>query len=1017
MSIKNGEVYYIWLTSKCIPMKRPLLVPCLFAVAAIATSCSQQVIQNEFVKLDLRSPNEIHLTDKMSDKTTDFTGSAFSFVIDGREYRSENLPEPKISVTSESLTFYYPDSLYPVKVLYELKPGWKFFSRQLLIESRSGKAFKINKISQIRVRCENNVKERFKLTGGKYGLSLRFAEPSPQAEKAAGCFVLVQNPFTLYDGEGQNLDISYEPEMNWNPADGPFPSDRLCIGMYELSGTTFRQDMAAEWVYEVNPDEFLTGGQQVDLAEIEAVMGCTTAFLGVHPEKSARVHVGWCENDYQINMAIPEHRVEYKRIIDQAAAVGCDYVLYTPDHSKLTSLDQNADAWGWESLLFLNMGQKIRTGEWMPKRDPIPADIQDILDYAKSKNMKLLAYAYPSLPFMQNPEWTAWRTKIGEKPGGYTTVDTGLRSFQDWWVDLLVDFYEYTGIGGYSFDHWWTAYTDDAGLVSSKYQQWFGVRRILDELRLKAPDMIVDTRQQVHHFGTWTWLAGTYPHPMMSDEQPGSFNAIPDLSTDRVSAARQRFVAWRLMTRDYTPIEVLPGFITHQTQRDDANRVMRRDHYRTRDWDFFGWKYNLISSVATAPFNHVVNYLPARDEQEFNAFSESDRQFFRKWMDFTDQNLEVLKHTRPIIGQPMVGRCDGTSAIVDNQGFIFVFNPNYRSMVAGFRLDPSIGLNKPGKYRLTELYPDEGLIVGDPEKGDYSFGDEVSMRMKGTTARVLRIEPVRDGEDAAVLYNCLGKIVRNSEEIVRNSEEVVRNGEEVVRNGEEVVRNGEVLEIKEARGLMGEEYRIVIKLLSDRVIKRLVVNGKETAFTVEGDLVKAVIRFEGEAFGAVQEIGRYDPKFAGGEVNESLTIPQRIFDQLEKRKKSWPVSYTDDDLVAPWAGPSRLLLYVQIAEPYRDTVITWSDGKNLHHDNRKAPIRATDLRLEIDGKKADLREAYNGVYPFVERTNLGYFVDISGLTPDVEHKLHLVLPKGLKPGQYQGIFVEHVEGEMTEQLR
>lgn len=745
--------------------------------------------------------------------------------------------------------------------------------------------------------------------------------------------------------------------------------------------------MAPEWIYEQDPEDFLAGGKQIDIGEIKAVTDCARAFLGVHPVKSARVHVGWCENDYQINMATPQGRTEYKRIIDQASSVGCDYVLFTPDHSQLAGLDQNRDAWGWESLLFLNLGQQIRKGEWMPKRDPVPEDVRDILDYAKSRNIKLLAYAYPSLPYMQNPEWTAWRTKIGQKPEGYLTVDTGLKSFQDWWVDLLVDFYEYTGIGGYSFDHWWTAYTDESGLVSSKYQQWFGVRRILDELRRRVPDIIVDTRQQVHHFGTWTWLAGTYPHPMMSDEQPGSFNAFTDLSTDRVSADRQRYVAWRLMTRDFTPVEVLPGFITHQTQRSDAQMVMRRDTYRTRDWDWHGWKYNLISSIATAPFNHVVNYLPARDEKEFNSFPEEDKQFFRKWMDFTDKNLEILRHVRPIIGQPMAGRCDGTSAILDNSGYIFIFNPNYRRMMTEFMLDGSIGIEKEGKYWIREIYPDEGKIIGNPASGFYSDGDAVQLSMNGVTARVFRIDPVDKPVTDPVIFNCSGKVKLDKSRMV----------------------------VENLEGLAGKRYEPVILLPDGIKVDQLIIGNREQPFQKSGNLVRFEIGFAGEPFGRAEQVGTYDPELAGGLVEEEFTIPGRVFTQLEELRKAWPVNYSDDDKVAPWADPARLLLYIQIADPFLVTSDAVTSDRKTSGMVKK-PIRVGDLEVWIDVEKADVREAYNGVYPYVERTNLGFYVDVSDLEPDITHKIKVRLSEGLKPGQFQGIFFDHVEDEYTSDL-
>ena len=183
-----------------------------------------------------------------------------------------------------------------------------------------------------------------------------------------------------------------------------------------------------------------------------------------------------------------------------------------------------------------------------------------------------------------------------------------------------------TGAGGYSFDHWWIAYDN----ASSKYAQWDGCRRILETLRQRIPEIVIDGRQQYMNFGPWTWLAGSYPHPSLTDEQPGSFVSFPDLHTDRVSANRQRFAAWTYRMQRFCPPEILPGFITHQTERHDAKKVMRRDRFRPRDWDVLGWKFSLLSSIGTAPFNHVVDYIPARDPDEFRAFSEADQRWFRR---------------------------------------------------------------------------------------------------------------------------------------------------------------------------------------------------------------------------------------------------------------------------------------------------------------------------------------------------------------------------------------------------
>ena len=604
----------------------------------------------------------------------------------------------------------------------------------------------------------------------------------------------------------------------------------------------------------------------------------------------------------------------------------------------------------------------------MPGRDTLPEDIQAMIDYAKAKGVKLMAYAYPSLPFMQNPVWTRWRTEIGEEPQGYLTVDTGLKSFQDWWVNLLVAFYEQTGIAGYSFDHWWIAYTDTTGLVSSKYQQWYGTRRILGELRKRAPEMIIDGRQQYHHFGTWTWLAGTYPHPMMSDEQPGSFHPFPDLSTDRISADRQRYVAHRLMIRDFTPVEILPGFITHQTQRSDADRVMRRDSYRTRDWDYLGWQYSLISTVATAPCNLVINYLPARDTAEFNHFGQNAKDFFIKWLKFTDDHLPILKKVRPILGQPMVGRCDGTAAIDQDQGYIFLFNPNYREVPVEVVLNRSIGLESGSRFLIQQIYPAPEMNIGHSEKGFFGYGDTLALQLTGTTASVFQIIPQYNDPESPLLFNAPGSIQEHSNRLL----------------------------LSDVKGITGSTQPILIYHPGKESIKEIEINGSPVSFNQEGKIIQLEVKFAGTLFRKAAQIDYYESDREGNEFEWMVTVSQRIKDQLSARKLAWPVHYTSDDLLAPWVDPSRLLLFINIADPDPEMIV--------------------DCRLLIDDLPVRLVGAYNGVYPYEKRTFLGFYADVSFLSVDEPHAIHLKLPEGLRAGQFQGVFFGNVEDEYTNTL-
>ena len=271
----------------------------------------------------------------------------------------------------------------------------------------------------------------------------------------------------------------------------------------------------------------------------------------------------------------------------------------------------------------------------------------------------------------------------------------GFRSLQDWLIETLVAFHDRLGLGGYSFDH---AFLNIDG--TSRYAQWAGWRRVMEELRRRIPDIVIDGRQAYHLYGPWGWLAGSYPHPTFNDEQPESFVPFPDLHFDRVSADRERWTAYRYRNYEFAPSELVPGFITHQTSRgDDTGEMPERKTdrgvmllpFRARDWDYLGWRYSLLSSIAVAGWNNVIDMIPARDLEEYKAFSEADRQWFRRWIDWTAANKEYLRRTRTILGQPAIGKVDGTSAIVGDRGFIFLFNPNGRRLDAEFSLDATIG--------------------------------------------------------------------------------------------------------------------------------------------------------------------------------------------------------------------------------------------------------------------------------------------------------------------------------------
>ena len=138
-----------------------------------------------------------------------------------------------------------------------------------------------------------------------------------------------------------------------------------------------------------------------------------------------------------------------------------------------------------------------------------------------------------------------------------------------------------------------------------------------------------------------------------------------------------------------------------------------------------------------------------------------------------------------------------------------------------------------------------------------------------------------------------------------------------------------------------------------------------------------------------------DRAFAADTFKGEFSIPERVFAQLKARKKAWPVPYTQDDLLATWVAPWRMLLFVNIADARPEMEVT----------------------MKIDGVPFELKQAFNGIYKRSGyRTFMGFYADVSALKPDTKYKVELQLPE-LQPGQFHGLYFENVETEYTQDIR
>jgi hypothetical protein len=89
---------------------------------------------------------------------------------------------------------------------------------------------------------------------------------------------------------------------------------------------------------------------------------------------------------------------------------------------------------------------------------------------------------------------------------------------------------------------------------------------------------------------------------------------------------------------------------------------------------------------------------------------------------------------------PAAGKVDGSAHVVGERGFVFLFNPNSRTLPGQFALtEESIGLKGAGPFQLTQEYPEPGRTSiarsGDTVRWEVPAQSTVLLRIRKTEAK------------------------------------------------------------------------------------------------------------------------------------------------------------------------------------------------------------------------------------------------------------------------------------------
>ena len=234
------------------------------------------------------------------------------------------MKSPKHEASKERFTYKWTANGYEIEVVYELQPDWEFVSKQIVITRAPAASYRVNDVEVFREQFAETPASSYtpsstaaagsqpsKLGTGDSGVFVRFQDKR-------GLLATAQNPFLRTTVDGALLTVGYAPEIEWRADYGPFTADRGLLAPYHLSGRMLPATMTPEWA--MPSDAAPAAG--MDQSEVAAFTELVRSFLLYRPASPLNVMVGWCANDYQIDVATEGGREEYRRIIDRAAELG-----------------------------------------------------------------------------------------------------------------------------------------------------------------------------------------------------------------------------------------------------------------------------------------------------------------------------------------------------------------------------------------------------------------------------------------------------------------------------------------------------------------------------------------------------------------------------------------------------------------------------------------------------------------------------------------------------------------------
>ena len=681
-----------------------MIVSTCFALLASSPTRAEDrlVLQNERLGLtfDRQTGTLTALENKLAEETYKISGDEFAVEAEAFRLDFPDAALASLEIEGEAVRARYQGAGLTVEVSYTLGRENHFAEKQMILTSNRNYALRKVVLSRPSFSAADlRIAEyRYPKFGRAPGTepTCTFFGRSPQG----GFFAGVEEPFDASTLSGNQLVLGYAPSLKVSAGE-TLKCEPVYLGVYQRS--------AAEQEEESLPLR----------SESDAMVAMTSTILGPPRHGMVPMACGWhCEMEhgaYESEVVVDGDM----QSIDFLAECGIDWL-------------SDCHPWGGET-------EKMNAlvGDEKHVIGPL---YRKLLEHAQKVGVKIVMWptmnnTHPwsglGKPFRPDkPEWLM-------SPKGNCVAN---EPFLDWLIrinmeGLATGCYESWAIDGDFFGGggWYTTVvpvkcTSDAHdhlPGDSNYACQRALARLMAAVREAYPDMYIFTCRPPMDLGIWSLENVDACFTLLeSGTGTGHVQPLPGLSEQplNVTAGDQ--------IRTWSRVRVHRDFFPHHLDQPLLFPTRSGAQNHPSNWPRGKLDYILLSAMSCSP--NQLYYMPTK-----TGIPDEDKAEIRRWLDWGRENVAYLKVRKDLPDWPAVDKVDGSAHICDDQGLIFLFNPNKDLLPGEFTLtEEGIGLRGEGTFQVTQIYPESD------RSAEGRHGQTIRWQVPGETAVVLEFRPI-----------------------------------------------------------------------------------------------------------------------------------------------------------------------------------------------------------------------------------------------------------------------------------